>query len=177
MSINQRYYQNLSTMILAGINYPQHFAISGTNTDLSVAEVYLASRDIGYQRLPVNYAFHSANIEKAEPEFSWYCQTLLSFKAPLVPYMFGIKAEFLRTPTLNYFWHVVRYLLKFREKLHALEKDGANVCLDLGPQGTFANFVKRNIPARTQSTYAILIYFQQGVATINRIKAEVLDAK
>ncbi len=161
---------------LAGINYPLHFTISGLKTELSAAEDYLASREVSYQRLPVSYAFHSANIEKAEPEFALYCQTLPPFKTPGIPYMSGIKAEFLNTPPQNYFWDVIRYPLKFRENLLVFEKQGSNIFLDLGPQGTLANFVKRNISDHTQSIYAILTPFHQGVQTITKIKAEVFNA-
>ncbi|MCP5003593.1 MAG: acyltransferase domain-containing protein [Planctomycetes bacterium] len=161
---------------LAGINYPLHFTISGSKTELSVAEDYLVSKQVSYQRLPVSYAFHSSNIEKAKLEFSRYCQTLPPLKTPEIPYMSGIKAEFLKTPHQNYFWDVIRYPLKFRENLHLFEEQGDNIYLDLGPQGTLANFVKRNISAQTQSIYAILTPFHQGVAAITKIKEEVFNA-
>ena len=160
---------------LAGINFQLHFTISGSKKALSVAEDYLASKRVCYQRLPVCYAFHSANIESAEPEFRMYCQTLPPFKTPEIPYMSGIKAEFLKTPPQNYFWDVIRYPLKFQENLQLFEKQGDNIYLDLGPQGTLANFVKRNIATQTKSTYAILTPFHQGVAAIAKIKAEVLN--
>lgn len=54
---------------IAGINFPNHFCIAGSDIALDMAEKYLSRVNVIYERLPVRQPFHSRHLDRIKAEF------------------------------------------------------------------------------------------------------------
>ncbi len=161
---------------LAAINYASHFIISGEAQKLSNIEMQLKAGEIPFQTLPVQYGFHSENIDSIEYE---YCSFLHGFqyqksKIGIVSCMLhdisccprdeaaGITADF--------FWDVIRRPIQFQTTIQRMEQEGSYHYIDLGPSGTLANFVKYNLSKHSSSRYySIITPFNQDLKNFKTI--------
>ena len=51
---------------LAAVNFASHFVISARTSELAAIEAVLRQRNVGFQRLPISFPFHSQWIDKAK---------------------------------------------------------------------------------------------------------------
>lgn len=154
---------------LAGINFSTHFAVAAAHADLDPIEALLRQRGITYQRLAVAYAFHSARIDLAEEQFSWFMKTipLARGQLPLVCCARGATLD--RLPG-DFFWQVVRQPIRFREAVASLEAQGPHRYIDVGPSGTLATFVKYALPENSASSaHATLTPYGQDLNNLARL--------
>jgi acyl transferase domain-containing protein len=141
---------------LAAVNFSTHFVVSARWNELARIEAALKERDIGYQRLPVSFPFHSQWIEKAKAMFESFMRSI-RLKRGRLPLACCDQSTILFDLSDDYFWNVVRRPIRFRETIERLEREGARRYIDLGPSGTLATFLKYVAPATTRSTaHAIL---------------------
>jgi trans-AT polyketide synthase, acyltransferase and oxidoreductase domains len=130
-----------STVELAAVNSDGHFVLSGGLPELTLAERRLDAKRIMYQRLPVDYAFHSSHLDPvSEP----YLKSLssLTLRPPTIPFVSCESAGYVTRPEPSHFWRLVRSPIRFRDAIRFLDEQDADVrYLDLGPSATMANFV------------------------------------
>lgn len=155
---------------LAAVNYSSHFIISGDSENLLTIEAYLRERGILFQTLPVRYGFHSSNIDVIGGEYkSFLCN--FSFKKPEIPVISCLLNSRLTKVPQDYFWNVARQPIGFQQTILELEKDDQFTYIDVGPSGTLANFVKRNLSQNSLSqVYAVLSPFGQDVKRLKNLK-------
>jgi len=154
---------------LAGVNFSNHFMISGLSEPLKEAEKILKSLDVAYQTLPLNYPFHCSEIAKAQGAFANYCLTkgiFQSKKSSKISLISGIRSKELKELSDSYFWDVVFEPIPFQHTiLEVLEKEEKeNLYIDLGPSGTLATFVKYNLKSETSKSrsFPLLTPFHRG---------------
>ena len=113
-------------------------------------------RNIGYQRLPVSFPFHSQWIDNAKAPFESFMRSIRR-KQGRLPLACCDQTAILSDLPDDYFWNVVRHPIRFRETIARLERQGARRYIDVGPSGTLATFLKYVTPASAETTaYAIL---------------------
>jgi [acyl-carrier-protein] S-malonyltransferase len=135
---------------VAAVNYnsPGQIVIAGTEAGLAKAEESLkingAKRVI---RLNVAAAFHSELMREAAEEFKVRISGF-SFKTPEIPFYSNVTGG-----RLEDFSHMPEYLAKhicspvrFTEQLFALEKDGFDTFIELGPGKVLSGLVKKTLP-------------------------------
>jgi acyl transferase domain-containing protein len=171
-------YQSLCVMreqtTLAGVNFDSHFVVAGPTKNLESVERCLGEKGISYQRLAIQFAFHSEAIDIARDSFLDFCETLPEFKLPQLTYFSGMTARFLRLIPRSYFWDVVRQPMKFYEGLMYLEREQSSVFLDCGPAGTLATFLKYTLPPHSASTcFSTMTTFHQGARNIQILKQQL----
>lgn len=152
------------TVHLAGINFTQHFIISGLFEPLKEAQKTLQSLNVNCQKLPVDYAFHSPEIEAAKLPFETYCKTQHRIlKSPEIPLISGIEGRTLEELPTSYFWDAIYEPTDFQKTIRALETQGETLYVDLGPSGTMATFVKYNLtPTSPSVAFPLLTPFHTG---------------
>ncbi len=129
---------------LAAVNYSSHFVISGKGEDLSNVELYLKHHDIPYFTLPVQYGFHSSNVDPAEGEYVGYLSTL-AFGMPRIPIISCLYGGLQLSDIVpRHFWDVVRKPIRFQDAVQKICDTQFNY-IDLGPFGTLASFIKHNL--------------------------------
>ncbi|MGC2745064.1 MAG: acyltransferase domain-containing protein [Candidatus Angelobacter sp.] len=154
---------------LAAINFSSHFVVSAKYAELAQIEAALDRRNIGYQRLPVSYPFHSQWIDNAKTPFESFMRSIPG-KDGRLPLACCYHATILSGLSDGYFWNVARRPILFRETTARLEQQGPRRYIDVGPAGTLATFLKYTMPSNTRSAaHAILTPFgfdQKNLAAI-----------
>lgn len=141
---------------LAAINFSSHFVVSARRAALTEIEAALRKHNIGYQRLPVSFPFHSQWIDKAKAPFESFMYSI-RYKQNQLPLACCDQAVLLSSLSTDYFWNVVRHPIRFRETAERLERLGTHRYIDVGPAGTLATFLKYGMPRTTKSVvHAIL---------------------
>ncbi len=154
---------------LAGINFDKHFVISARQKKLPLLQQALNQAKITAQKLPVSYAFHSAEIDPARDSYCDFLQTLPQ-QAPQLPFICCATATTQTGIPTNYLWTVVREPIRFQQTIANLERQQAWTYLDLGPSSTLATFVKYNLSAQSNSdTISIMTPFNQDVSNLNQL--------
>lgn len=156
---------------LAAVNYSGHFVVSGHRDELMTVGAYLKSKEILFQELPVKYGFHSANIDPVENEYKKILSNF-TYKSPEIPFLSCLPAGSIKSIEREHFWNVLRQPIHFQKTIHRLETDNRCMYIDLGPSGTLANFVKRNLDSDSAAeVYPILSPFGQDVKKLQSVLA------
>jgi bacillaene synthase trans-acting acyltransferase len=158
---------------LAGINFSSHFVVSATSARLTEIELALKKQNIGFQRLPVLFPFHSQWIENAREPFTFFMRSI-QHKQGHVPLVCCDQMSVVSDFSGDYFWNVVRRPIRFRETVAKLERQGARRYIDVGPAGTLATFLKYGISVSTNSTvHSILTPFGFDQKNLTALLASV----
>jgi bacillaene synthase trans-acting acyltransferase len=155
---------------LAAVSFSSHFVVAARQTELAGIEASLKISNVGHQRLPVAFPFHSRWIDQAKAPFVTFMRSIRCEQNRL-PLVCCDQTEILAGLTDEYFWNVVRHPIRFRETIARLEREGSRRYIDVGPAGTLATFLKYGLPAATKSTvHAILTPFgvdQKNLAAVS----------
>jgi trans-AT polyketide synthase, acyltransferase and oxidoreductase domains len=131
---------------VAGVNYASHFVVACSAERVPVLEDVLRTRGLTFQTLPVSQAFHSAAIDGAGERFRAELRRK-SFRRPSVRLISCVSGTFADDLSGAYLWDAVREPIRFMEGAATLQRElGDAICLDLGPGGTLANFLKQLVP-------------------------------
>ncbi len=154
---------------LAAVNFSSHFVVSARRPELDAVEAALTHHNIGYQRLPVAFPFHSHWIDEAKAPFESFMRSI-RLKQGRLPLICCDQATVLSELSGSFFWNVVRHPIRFRETAARLEQQGARRYIDVGPAGTLATFLKYEMSPTTRSTvHPILTPYgieQKNLATV-----------
>lgn len=171
-------YQNLPELrlhaTLAGINYDNHFVVSGSLKGLETVKQCLKDNQIISQILPVNYAFHSSEIDPAKKPFLDYTNRQTDFKPAEIPILSSAFATQITHLECDYFWHVVREPIQFSKTLSTFEHKNDGIFIDCGPSGTLATFLKYSFAKGPPSRFfPILTPYANGRKNIDSVKAHL----
>lgn len=156
---------------LAGVNFSEHFVVSGRRMGLEVIRAILSKQQIVSQPLAVAGAYHSSLMDNAAFEFKSFLYRF-SFKRPQIKYYSCTTGKSLKTFPQNHIWDVLRKPILFQDTIKNIEEDGPYVYLDLGPSGTLSTFVKYILPKNDASkAYILLSPFGQDVKNYEKVKS------
>jgi bacillaene synthase trans-acting acyltransferase len=159
---------------LSAVNYSNHFVVSGASEELYQVEHYLKNSNILYQTLPVQYGFHSANIDPIEHEYRRFLAKL-SFQKPKIPVISCLNGYVLGGVTEDLYWRIIREPIHFQKTILELERKGTFHYIDLGPFSTLAGFTKKNLMPGSQSQcHSIITPFHQEIKNIQIIESSIL---
>lgn len=162
---------------LAAINYDRHFVLSGERDAILEIETYLKEQSILHQVLPVSAGFHSASIDPAKADFL-ACVNGQNYAAPTLPFVSCTSASATRRVHDRYFWDVIREPIEFQKTVGYLEDKGSFIYVDLGPSGTLAGFVKKNLKNDSQSkSLPILTLFGRDIKNLEVVKEHIKNGK
>lgn len=136
---------------LAGVGFADHFVLAGEKEKLKELEQYFQEKEIITQMIPVSYGFHSFLVEPIAAEYLFFIREKKLFlpRIPIVSSLGGCEISEVRP---EYFWEVTRRPFRFAKAIEYLQKRGKHIYLDLGPTGTLAGYVKRNLGEGAQSS-------------------------
>lgn len=127
---------------LAARNFDSHFVVSAPAGAVGTIEALLSERQILFQRLPVDFAFHSRWVEEADAPLR-ACFEPLRWGPAAIPMACSVRGEWLRTVSPEYFWDVMRHPIEFQAVVKWLETSGPNLFVDVSPTGTMATFARK----------------------------------
>jgi acyl transferase domain-containing protein len=126
-----------SRLGIGAINGPRSLVLSGEGQALDEVLADLKRRDVGYRLLPVNYAFHSAQMAPLRDEF---VTTLGQMRAsdPSIPFISTVTgtSETAR-PDAQYFGRNVREPVRFAAAMSEMLRE-CNAVVEIGPHPVLA---------------------------------------
>ncbi len=128
---------------LAALNFDKHFIVSGKDEVVTELENELKSKKITCQRLPVDYGFHSAEIDSAREAYIASIGATYSH-SPRIPYYSSMLATELQDFSNTHTWDMVRQPIQLQTTLQRLLRQEIYHFIDVGPSSTLATMVKYN---------------------------------
>lgn len=119
---------------VAALNGPRSVVLSGDALALDDALDQLTARGVAHRMLPVQYAFHSAQMAPFQQRLTDELAGLLC-AAPQVPVYSTVTGALLESRPLDvaYFGRNVRQTVRFAPAIQAMADDGFDVFLEIGP--------------------------------------------
>jgi trans-AT polyketide synthase/acyltransferase/oxidoreductase domain-containing protein len=135
---------------LGASNFATHSVISLPGPNVAAAEAHLRQHGVAFQRLPVNFAFHSRWIDAARQTYQGFLRTL-QFRQGKVPIICCASSRLLHTLPDDHFWSCVRDPIRFLQTIRVIESQDSCRYIDVGPGGTMATFLKYVLPIDSTS--------------------------
>jgi acyl transferase domain-containing protein len=158
---------------IASFNYDGSFVVAGPRAALDAAQNHLSRMGVVSQVLPVRQAFHSAVMDPTEREVQDHTDRVVT-APPRLPFVSCTTGTVLYDLDRAYFWRLVRRPILVSKGIEYLESRGSHVYVDVGPAGTFANFVKYCTHRRTDSrAHALLTPLGRDRETLAAVLAAV----
>lgn len=130
------------------INFKGCFTVSGRKTELDKLDNFLGEQGMVYQRLEVEYPFHSPFLDVAGTFWQHERFDRNPDSSDIKMYSTYLEGLVDNEIPENFFWNVVSNPFRFPEIVKKMEQDlGSSFYLDLGPSGTMATFMKYNLGA------------------------------
>ncbi|WP_330239524.1 type I polyketide synthase [Streptomyces sp. NBC_00525] len=141
---------------IAAVNGPQAVVISGTETETRTIAEHFAALGRKTSRLPVSHAFHSSLMAPMLDDFRAIA-TPLTFNQPRIPVVSTVSGT-LSTDwqSPDYWVDQVRRPVRFADAVEALEAQGANRFLEIGPDGILTGLAQQ-ILDRGEGGPAVLV--------------------
>jgi acyl transferase domain-containing protein/NADPH:quinone reductase-like Zn-dependent oxidoreductase/acyl carrier protein/NADP-dependent 3-hydroxy acid dehydrogenase YdfG len=131
---------------IAAINSAQSVTVTGNAEAMSSFETALTQRRVSFQRLAIDYAFHSAAMDPIRDGLLKSLQGLRA-RATVVPIyssVTGARIELAQTGIRlgpSYWWRNVREPVKFEAAVRAMAADGVSTFIEIGPRAVLATYL------------------------------------
>jgi acyl transferase domain-containing protein len=135
---------------VAAHNTPRNFVVSATIGALTQLQLFLKARGILFVELPVDYPFHSPEIDVLQT-VSEAIFSRVRYSEPGIPIVTATEEGFLSKSFVKHMWGVTRNLVDFVKTIRRLEASGPYLYVDLGPSGGMATAAKYILPGDSQS--------------------------
>lgn len=153
---------------LGGQNFSTHYIVSGLQNDIDQFIAVLNEKKAIYQKLPVNYAFHSPAIGSIKEDFDKVSQTV-NYGIAKVPILSPSLVSSIHKVDISHMWNVVSKPVYFKKTIRQLLLNDNFLFVDLGPSGTLATFVKYLLPLNSGSQQIeVMNAFGKDVDSFNK---------
>jgi phthiocerol/phenolphthiocerol synthesis type-I polyketide synthase C len=128
---------------MAGVNSRSGVTIAGGASDLERLECILRARDVVYKRLDLDYAFHSAAMDRLFPELRRALAHLEPDDAT-IPFHSTVTGGHLSGKSLNaeYWWRNIREPVLFEQAVKSMVRDGINIYVEIGPHWPLRRYLQ-----------------------------------
>ncbi len=167
-----------TTIELVSVNFSKHCVIAGSTHDIEQVKKMLSNDNITSVPLPVEYAFHSNLLDAASTTYLSFLKQQ-SIGPANIRMISCLDTHTVSSIEPDYFWHVTRQPIRFREVIQQLESDGKKYrYIDLSPSGTLATYLKYICSNDTRSNiYMLLNLFSQDMKNLHSILEQIADKK
>lgn len=139
---------HVGNVSLAAINGPQNVVISGEQTAVTQVAEQFTQQGVRVQPLIVSHAFHS---HLMDPILSPFQQTAakITFNTPMLGFVSNVtgRVEQDVVTTANYWRNHIRQPVRFAAGMAALQAQGCNIFIEIGPKPTLLGMGRTVIQA------------------------------
>ncbi|BDU21827.1 hypothetical protein DYGSA30_32840 [Dyella sp. GSA-30] len=141
---------------LGASHFATHTVLSLPQPNVAAVEAHLRRQGMAFQRLPIDFAFHSRWIDAGRQPYQTFLQTLRPRQGD-IPIACCASGKLLHSMPGEHFWSVVRDPILFQQTIGLIESSGSCRYIDVGPSGTMATFLKYGLSADSPSqTYQLM---------------------
>lgn len=142
---------------VAALNSPQQTVLSGSAAGVNAAVATLEAAGLRTRRLQVSHAFHSSLMEPMLDEFEQVCRQV-TFDPPQGQMASSVTGQMIEgeIATPEYWREQIRSTVRFAEALAAVDAQGADVYLEIGPRPILTAAGRQTLPDRGQLWLASL---------------------
>ena len=174
VTLMDKYPEMFSGCWSTGKNFKQNFVVSGRVVDILNLEKELSQKNIIFQRLPVNYGFHTPLMDTIEQHVN-RCAGGLNWGAPKIPIVSCVSAGALEAVDTKYIWEVIRTPVWFEAAIGSMLNRTDCLFIDTGPSGTLSTAVKYMLPHNSNSRYfPVIDQFGQNLKSFAKLKSELV---
>ncbi|MBI5785595.1 MAG: SDR family NAD(P)-dependent oxidoreductase [Rhodocyclales bacterium] len=148
---------------VAAINAPRSVVLSGETEALTAVLAELTARGVEHRLLPVQYAFHSAQMAPFQQRLADELADLHSATAMIPVYstvMGGLAADV--NFDAGYFGRNVREPVRFADAIRAMADDGHTAFLEIGPHPVLGSTIAECFAAHEEAHVAVLASLRRG---------------
>ncbi len=158
---------------LTGNNFENNFVVGGLIKDIEHLQIWLNNKNIAYQKLPVNYGFHTKLLNPLEQKWRQLIEEM-DFFSMRIPIISSSYSKILQDVDEEYFWQITRFSVDFKKTIDLLIKDNSFVFIDAGPSGSLATFIKYLIPNNSKSfSMEVMNQFGNDLRTLEKLRDEL----
>jgi len=150
-----RYPEAFRRCVVAACNSPKNFVVTACTEARMQLQEFLKARGILFVELPVDYPFHSPQIDVLRT-ISEAILNRVAISSLEIPIITAEQGGFLNKPSAKHLWDVMRNPVDFVNTICRLEDSGPYLYVDLGPSGSMATAVKYNLNKDSQSELVTL---------------------
>ena len=150
-----RYPSEFRGCTMAARNFERNVVVSGAKPMLARLRAFLKSTGISTAELPVDYAFHSSDMDAIQTPGVAILEQL-NLTKPRMPIISVNQPGWLENISAENLQAVTRDSMDFMETMRWLESSGPHLYADLGPSGSMATATKYNLPKTSNSQFVIL---------------------
>lgn len=137
---------------LIGNNCPKHFVVSSLAEHIPIIQEGLNQKKWLFQKLPVNYGFHTKLMDTVEEEFRQLVRKI-NLSPIRIPIISSLKSKKIEEPSETYFWEIFRFPVAFKRTIGSMLQKDDYIFIDTGPSGSLATFVKYLLPSNSNSLH------------------------
>ncbi|MBI4995540.1 MAG: acyltransferase domain-containing protein, partial [Rhodocyclales bacterium] len=148
---------------VAAINAPRSVVLSGETEALTAVLAELTARGVEHRLLPVQYAFHSAQMAPFQQRLADELADLHSATAMIPVYstvMGGLAADV--NFDAGYFGRNVREPVRIADAIRAMADDGHTAFLEIGPHPVLGSTIAECFAAHEEAHVAVLASLRRG---------------
>jgi len=136
-------------LVVAAVNAPRSVVLSGEREALDDALLQLDQQGVTHRELPVNYAFHSPQMEPMQERLVAELAGLRS-AAPTLPVYSTVTGGLVTGATFGpaYFGRNVREPVRLAPAIEAMAADGLDMVLEIGPHPVLAANITETLAGR-----------------------------
>jgi acyl transferase domain-containing protein/NADPH:quinone reductase-like Zn-dependent oxidoreductase/acyl carrier protein/short-subunit dehydrogenase len=161
---------------VAAINSPRAVTIAGDLEAMGELETALASRQVPFQRLGLDYAFHSSAMDPIEKDLLRALATIET-RAPSVPMYSSVTGAILPQQAVGagYWWRNVREPVDFVAAITAMAQNGITSFVEIGPRPVLTTYLA-DIGKASASTFWVAPSLKRndaGAARLGELTAQL----
>ncbi len=140
-------------IFIAGINALEHLTLSGSEEHLHKIQEYCQDKNIYFQILPLNYAFHSPHMDGIEKILLEKIQGISLQQEKKALFVSTVTGTVLNNKDLHahYWWDNVRKPVLFAPAMESLLNMGMRIFVEIGPHAILQRYIKDCISAKQLS--------------------------
>ncbi len=166
-------------LVVAAENSPEGVTLSGATEALERLQARAEKEEIFFRLLPLNYAFHSPEMDEIEAPLLEALEGLAPQSAR-VPFFSTVTGGLFDTADLDslYWWRNIRAPVAFRPAIAEMAEQGFDLLIEVGPNPALTRYVEQCY-RHADRRVVVLPSLQRKtpeVPAVNRVAAEALVA-
>jgi len=153
--IIEQYRNEFRDCTVAARNFERNFVVSASRPVLARLQAFLKSVGINTAELPVDYPFHSPDMNPSQGPGRLVLDQL-TLGTPKIPIISTAQRGFLKEVSVQSLQAATSSSLDLMETVRWIESTGQYLYVDLGPSGSMATAIKYILSKTSGSEYVIL---------------------